>query len=267
MLTRQHIKALIAMPSIGLRESIMPYPAFALEADQNEMQNAFIEVSNQRFGHQMESLFIQIIEHMPNYELMIENLQIFDGKNTLGELDFIVKNQTTEKLIHIELAVKFYIYEPNDIELAGFVGPNHHDSLLDKINKLKERQFPLLHHKQVKNMLESLGITSESIEQLLCFKAFIFVPNDLELKPFAEINNACAAGTYIKQEAFTESDFGAYEFHFPPKTDWILTPNDSPNWLSFSQAQLLLQSFLEKKNAPMVWIKNHEGISRMFIVD
>lgn len=267
MLTRQHIKALIAMPSIGLREYVMPYPAFALEKDQNEMQNAFIEVSNLRFGHQMESLFLQIIEHMPNYELVMENLQIFDGKTTLGELDFIVKNHTTEQLIHIELAVKFYLYEPNHHELAGFVGPNHHDSLLDKINKLKERQFPLLRHKQVKNLLESLGIKSENIEQNLCFKAFVFVPKDLELNPFAEINNACIAGTYIKQEAFTESDFVEYEFHFPPKTDWILTPNDSPNWLSFSQAQLLLQGFLEKKNAPMVWIKNHQGIKRMFVVE
>jgi len=267
MLTRQHIKALIAMPSIGLQKSVMPYPAFALETDQNEMQNAFIEVSNQRFGHQMESLFLQIIEHMPNYELVIENLQIFDGKNTLGELDFIVKNHTTEKLIHIELAVKFYIYEPNDNELAGFVGPNHHDSLLDKVKKLRDYQFPLLQHSQVKNMLESLGIESENIEQQLCLKAFVFVPKGLEFNAFAEINNACVAGTYIKQEAFTESEFGAYEFHFPAKTDWILTPNDLPNWLSFSQAQLLLQGFLENKNAPMVWIKNHQGISRMFIVE
>lgn len=267
MLTRQHIKALIAMPSIGLKESVIPYPDFALEADQNEMQNAFIEVSNQRFGHQMESLFLQIIEQMPNYELVMENLQIFDGKTTLGELDFIVKNHTTEQLIHIELAVKFYIYEPNDYELAGFVGPNHHDSLLDKINKLKECQFPLLHHKQVKNMLESLGINHESIEQMLCFKAFIFVPKALAFHAFAEINNACIAGTYIKHEAFTESDFGNAEFHFPPKTDWILTPNDSPTWLSFNQAQLLLQGFLEKKNAPMVWIKNHQGIKRIFVVE
>lgn len=267
MLTRKHLMALANMPNIGLKNDVMPYPAFELELEAMGQQPAFIEVSNRRFGHQMETLFQEILTQSNRYQIIFENFQIFDGKQTLGEIDFLVRDHFNESDLHIELCVKFYIYEPHQDELAGFVGPNHHDTLLDKVAKLKEQQFPLLLHEKVGEFLYPLGIDPHEVQQMSCFKAFVFLPKDFDKTALKEINPHCVAGTYIKAAEFTEAIFADSSFFFPPKIDWILRPDLQREWLSFSDAKAQLAEFMEKKNAPLVWIKNQESVQRMFILE
>jgi hypothetical protein len=267
MLTRKHLIALSIMPSIGIDSAVMPYPAFELEVNAIGQRPAFIEVSNRRFGHQMEMLFHELLMQSNQYQIILENFQIFDGKQTLGEIDFLVRDHFNEKDLHIELCVKFYIYEPSENELEGFVGPNHHDSLLDKVAKLKKHQFPLLLHDKVGEFLLPLGINPNNVQQLSCFKALVFVPKAHSDLQFTQINNECVAGTYIKNEAFTADVFANCQFFFPAKIDWILDPNLNSNWMSFNDAKTAVSAMMEKKNAPLVWIKNRESVKRMFIIE
>lgn len=267
MLTRKHLLALASMPDIGLKPDTMPYPSFKLEIERADQQPAFIEVSNKRFGHQMESLFQEILTQNVRYQILLENFQIFDKKQTVGEIDFIILDHFTEVALHIELCVKFYIYEPQEEELKGFVGPNHHDSLLDKVAKLKERQFPLLLHEKVGEVLIPMGLDPYEVQQMLCFKAYVFLPHHINSIVFTQINNACVAGTYIESKEFKKSSFSSSWFYFPKKTDWILTPDLEREWLSFEEAESKLAAFVAKKNAPLVWIKNQESVTRMFIVE
>lgn len=66
------------------------------------------------------------------------NLQIRSPERTLGELDALI--QTPNEVLHLELALKFYLGFGND-----WIGPNRRDYLADKIRHTRERQLPLAH--------------------------------------------------------------------------------------------------------------------------
>jgi len=45
-----------------------------------------------RLGHQMEFVFKQLIEYSSDYEIVLHNLPIRSGKQTIGEIDFILED-------------------------------------------------------------------------------------------------------------------------------------------------------------------------------
>lgn len=120
--------------------------------------------TNVRLGHIAERVVGQAIKVSENYEVLFENIQILEGKNTIGEIDFILREVETEQVIHLELAYKFYLYDPDisDTPIDNWIGPNRNDSLVEKLEKLKQKQFPLLHHPASKEVFEKVDVSSVS---------------------------------------------------------------------------------------------------------
>lgn len=75
-----------------------------------------------------------------SFQLIGHSIQIIDGKNTLGELDFLVFNQETNKVEHWEVALKFYLAEM-DLLLPHWYGLNRSDTLFRKLNHFTTKQF------------------------------------------------------------------------------------------------------------------------------
>ena len=69
-----------------------------------------------RLGHQMEYVFKQVLDYCSNYDVLIHNLPIRKGKQTIGEIDYILLDKETQQLIHVELTYKSYIINPNIFE-------------------------------------------------------------------------------------------------------------------------------------------------------
>jgi len=67
---------------------------------------------NLRLGHQMEYVFYTLVQAGKNYEVALHNILVEEGKIRVGELDFILRNLTTNRYFHVELAYKFYIINP-----------------------------------------------------------------------------------------------------------------------------------------------------------
>ena len=87
-----------------------------------------------RLGHQMEYVFKQLVEYSNVYQVVLHNLQICQGKRTLGEIDFILKDLATDKLVHRELTYKFYIIDPEISEpLHKLIGPNRPWQVADRL--------------------------------------------------------------------------------------------------------------------------------------
>ena len=128
-----------------------------------ELLNSRVEIpgleTNFVLGKRMEIFFDHLLKNSEKYEVIGKNLQIFQGKLTLGELDFLIKNMENNTFHHIELVYKFYVYDSSyENELERWIGPNRRDSLLQKIEKLNQRQFPILFKPESKKLLSELNL-------------------------------------------------------------------------------------------------------------
>jgi hypothetical protein len=83
----------------------------------------------------------------PNYKLLAKNIQLFEthkkGKHTLGELDFIMQQKSTQKIIHLEVTVKFYLGTIPLEDTYHWFGTNTNDQLGKKLDHLKQQQTQL----------------------------------------------------------------------------------------------------------------------------
>lgn len=219
-------------------------------------------------GKRIERFFSFYIEHFSEEEILAENIQVISDKVTLGELDFILKNKKSGRCSHVEVVYKFYLYDPIfQNEAERWIGPNRRDTLLKKISRLKNQQFPLLHKEETQPLLQELKIKANEVQQKALFRANLFVPFSMRDQDLPLINNACITGFWIKRKNFTESHFGKYQFYSPRKQDWPLNPQYGNVWFSYDEIMPQLQELLNKQKSPLLWIrKNNREFSRIFLV-
>lgn len=218
-------------------------------------------------GKRVELFFLAAIKTLQGYQIIASNIQINNEQRTLGELDFIVKELKTNKVLHIELMFKFYVYDPSfPSEMERWIGPNRRDSLLQKLKKVKSNQFPLLHTLEAQKFLRSLGLASKDIEQQLFFKASMFVPEELGQQEFPTINNECIVGYWYHLENFKKYDQSSFEFHAPEKQDWPVDPKHGEKWVGFTEIYEQILELHANKKSPLVWIKRLDGVYERIIV-
>ena len=74
------------------------------------------------------------------FEVIAHNVQLYRDKQTVGELDFIIRNHETGEVEHWELSIKFYLgsalFEP-----VNWVGINAKDTLHRKLTHMQTKQF------------------------------------------------------------------------------------------------------------------------------
>jgi len=218
-----------------------------------------------RLGKWIEIFTAFQLQQIEGIEFIAENLQIKNNKQTIGELDLLLLKD--EKPIHLEIAYKFYLYDDTQ-EYSNFldywIGPNRTDSLVLKLEKLTQKQLPLLYKPETKETLRTLGFDSPSFEQFVNFKAQLFVPYNKSLIEFNTLNKDCVQGFYFH---FSEIElFVNYLFYIPKKLDWLVEPKLNVEWLNFDNTLALLQIYIDKKQSPLCWLKNgNNQLSKCFI--
>ncbi|UJH67263.1 DUF1853 family protein [Allomuricauda sp. SCSIO 65647] len=223
---------------------------------------------NLRLGHQMEHVFGHLISSSKEYEVVFNNLLVEEGKTRVGELDFILKNRASQKFIHVELAYKFYIINPDISEpIYRLMGPNKRDMFYTKLDKLKERQLPLLFHDSLSSYWTSINIDSLEIEQQCCFKAQLFVPYLEDTAYIRPLNTNCISGKWIRFDDFDSTDFRNAQYYIPKKLEWVITPHHEVVWQNHYETLLEVNLRMVRENAPMVWARNPSGgIEKLFVV-
>jgi len=225
-------------------------------------------LTNFVLGKRAESFFELALAHSSRFQLIAQNIQIQREKITLGEIDFLIEDTVKNRQIHIELVCKFYIYDPSfDHELERWIGPNRKDSLLQKTDKLKLKQFPLLYKAATEPYLSELNLKPEKLQQEVCFKANLFIPKNLENKKFEHINKECITGFWVHSEEFTQTDYGRFQFLAPRKQDWSIDPKNGENWVSYPEIKESIGELSLQKKSPLIWIKkNKQQFERLFVV-
>ena len=255
------IKGILQTPNLWKGSELLNIRQFIIDGSDFQLEPIS---SKLRLGMFVEQCVFQSLENNSNYNVLAKNIQIIDNNLTLGELDCILKHNSS--IVHLEIAYKFYLFDKthNKNELHCWIGPNRKDSLIEKINKLQEKQFPLLQHPKTVEKLNILKIPTEQIEQQVCFKAQLFVHFSKISKIIPIINFDCIAGFYVNWKELVL--FKAYKFYIPTKLDWLVVPKTDVTWLSYEHFIMEVNSLLHKKLAPLCWMKKNNGEMRKFFV-
>jgi len=97
----------------------------------------------QKLGHLFEDALASLIAASDGLDLLEQNLQLRDENlTTLGELDFLLKDQTRLGLIHLELATKFYL-AVETTDGVTLPGPDARDNYHRKLAHLRDHQLQL----------------------------------------------------------------------------------------------------------------------------
>lgn len=219
---------------------------------------------NLRLGKMVERFVSHQLAADPSCCILAENIQVQDGKRTIGELDALINTETGP--IHLEIIYKFYLYDPaqDTDELSHWIGPNRNDSLLEKLGKLKAKQLPLLYHPKTQPLLESLGLNLTKIKQKVLFKAQLFLPLYFKKELFYQLNSACVSGFYAKVKDLQR--FEHLQFHIPKKRDWIMEGHIEVEWMDYTHFMAEVYSWLAEKRSPLCWLRDTDKIEKFFVV-
>ena len=215
----------------------------------------------------MEHVFSYLIAASENFEVALNNLLIDEGKLRVGELDFILKEKNANTYIHVELAYKFYIINPEISEpIYRLMGPNRRDMFYTKLDKLKEKQLPLLHHNSLVQYWESHHINPDEMQQQCCFKAQLFEPFG-ERASIRPLNGDCIYGKWLRFDDFNSKEFNGAQYYIPKKLEWVITPHEDVQWMNHFETLMEVNLRMVKENAPMLWVKKSDGeLEKLFVV-
>lgn len=99
-----------------------------------------------RLGRRFEVLVAYWLAISPNFQCLYSHVPIRQAKQTLGELDFIVQRCVDGAVIHLEVAVKFYLGYGDGQALHHWHGPSLKDRLDLKVTHLQQHQTQLSVH-------------------------------------------------------------------------------------------------------------------------
>jgi hypothetical protein len=220
---------------------------------------------NIRLGHRVEKIVSNLIEASTNYKIHYENLQIKEGNKTIGEIDFIIEEIQTKLLIHLELAYKFYLFDPSlsTTQFDNWIGPNRNDSLKEKVEKLRDKQFPLLHNPQTKALVTD--IDTDAIRQQLCLLSSLYVPYQSKVQLEPKYQKA-VKGYFLEFNLFKTLEYKDKSFYIPAKKDWGINPESNKVWYTFQEIENYLNTSIVENQSVLCWQKNKDTYAEYFIV-
>ena len=258
---QKRFEGFLETPCLWKQHAVFNLKQFEIESKSTKIN---VEIDEKlRLGKYIERLVSFQLQQDESISILSENIQIQDNKTTLGELDCLLLKG--EKPIHLEIIYKFYVFDDSlsNSEIDCFIGPNKKDALIKKLNKLSEKQLPLLHSKHCKDYLETLDLNSTEIEQQVYFKAQLFIPFQKEII-LKTLNQDCVIGFYINTKQLEQ--FSDCKFYIPEKIDWIITPYTNVNWLTFESFKKVSHNYLERQFSPLCWVKLPNGELKKFFL-
>jgi hypothetical protein len=213
-----------------LDASITGLPTFNLSALNVVTELEFQLPTNLRLGHLAEKIVAELIKSSTNYNVRYENVQVMEDKRTIGEIDFIIENISTKQLIHVELAYKFYLFDPSISS----------ESMFDNIEL-------------------------EEVSQALCLLVSLFIPYQYKgsLSPIYE---KAIKGYYLNFETFLSFNHSEKSYCIPPKKEWGMDPAENEVWTDFEGVKKYLNTSIEEQQAPLCWQKYGAAYLAFFIV-
>lgn len=107
-------------------------------------------------------------------ERLFSHVQVFNGKLTVGEFDYLFDSVDEGEALHWEVAVKLYLLYKDEAGRFWWYGPNGKDRLDLKLSRLFKHQLCLANTPEGRQMIQQLGFNNIRSELLL--KGYLFYP-------------------------------------------------------------------------------------------
>jgi len=221
-----------------------------------------------RLGQHFEKLLATWLDAADSFDLLAANLQVQDGKRTVGEFDLLVEHES--EVEHWEAAVKFYLGTGDGRSMACWYGPNTADRFDIKYARLVAHQLNLANNEHA---TETLAARHIKVARSRCFmKGRLFHPwerfaaADFAVPP--EVNPAHEKGWWLSHGDFLAAFAdGNHRFVYLPKILWLapLSPADLDAPLSFWELEELLESPHCEQATHVALVTDAGEISRGFI--
>lgn len=284
----EHLKWVLQSPSLLNRKKTLfdlvqePSPQdieHVLSRAPENLEAAVNAGSSHFLGSYFESLWRFYLTHSQRYELITANLQIHHEGITQGEMDFLVFDTVSHKILHQEVAVKFYLGTSKGIGSTHWVGPNARDRLDLKLAHLQEKQLPFAGQPRTRDILKAqYNITALQSQVLL--KGILFLPassHSLSIAP--QINPHHQGGRWCHYtqliEILNRDLDGEYYWQELDKPDWLssslMRDADDLNMLTSGELKQTLESGDTRMRARLYcrFIRNNKHyaeIERIFAV-
>jgi len=131
-----------------------------------------------RLGRYHKYLWAYFFQHDKQYKLIAHNIVIYKNKMTFGEIDFLIKNQLTQDIIHLEVAFKFFLHASGEalnkgVDYSKWIGPQPQDSLAKKHRQLYRQQSLHCSTPEAKTCLEERRLPLPNLNHV-SFKGMLF---------------------------------------------------------------------------------------------
>lgn len=192
-------------------------------------------------GAYIEALAAEAIKQGGCAELLAQNIQFFKDRQTIGEMDFLLKE--SGKVLHLELAAKFYLCIGDIHDMAHWVGTNVRDSMARKHTKLTQSQLLLSKNPLVAAQLGAQGLPLPDEAKAL-LKGQLFY-TFAQWQSSARANWAApehAAGWWLEANNIGDLSGVAERWYTcSDKREWLLTGNAPPENKTLSTQELQKQ--------------------------
>ena len=201
---------------------------------------------SRRLGLYFEALVSYWLHHFPSFQVVKEHLPIYQGKQTIGELDVVFEHE--QQLFHWELAVKYYLKAPSQNTLSGYIGPGGRDRLDLKVEHLAHHQLPLVQSLEAQAILQNSNIQSYAF-----MKGYLFLHLDEQqvvVPPPISDNFASGSWAY---------DCEWRQMHYDAQSRWRVLPR--LEWLSPCQMNTAYQSQLHTWDSVNALLFEHFSVN------
>ncbi|PTY36486.1 hypothetical protein BGP77_04085 [Saccharospirillum sp. MSK14-1] len=145
--TRADLDWVQQLPALLLAEELAWRPVFPDLPLSNQVPESELAQLEQhrhgRLGAYFEALAAVLLTTSGRYRLLASNRIIQAGQRTLGEMDLLVEDQNSGEILHLELALKFYLAAPIQPGIepgCQWIGAGLRDFLTLKMARLENHQ-------------------------------------------------------------------------------------------------------------------------------
>ncbi len=205
----------------------------ALDDEPAGLEAAIAACASRRLGRIAECLIAFWLEKSEQFELLAQNLAVREAGRTLGEFDLVFFDHEENRLIHWEMAVKFYLRRRGGTE---FLGPEGRDTLARKAGRIFDHQLQLGTNPAGHTALAQLS--GGPVVSRAFVKGWLFHPDDGQADA-PQVSPLHQRGWWRTPEEFSAASANlGKRFSIVERADWLVGPLEANGRETFSAADL-----------------------------
>jgi hypothetical protein len=215
--------------------------------------------NNRRLGHRFETCVSAWFRHHPEWTLEAANHVVQLGKRTAGEIDLLVDH--AGEVLHLELAVKFYLSTSGSARWDTWVGVDPVDRLDIKLDKFKT-QVALSTQPAVALHLKQFGWKVD--ERSVWMKGWFFEHFKRMAAPILPTNAAlnCNVGWWCHAADWPEIWSAAGDWVAIAPQHWLRVRHNAADVVELKSADALPADLLKNQACMVAMVEREEDVCR-----